>query len=256
MFDKRGVCLTELMVSLTAGVIVLAAALNALNVAQAHVSKQHNDLRHQQDLRLGLEVFEQEVRLAVADSIVSATPDEFRFHANISAHRTVTTGAVVSGQSVIAVQDGSGWSEGKTVIICGHQACETHRLSRSGQRYQLTLAEPVALSFPAGASVEVSNRVVYYTKRDENGTVKLMRMVDGGASILIGDLDRSAFFVLGRAWSCHAAAFAREASRARNRVESLPASNDAGGEPSIIGVKTCCISISKIVSRGLRFWGP
>lgn len=189
VFDKRGVCLTEVMISLAVGVIVLAAALNALNVAQAHVGKQQNDLRHQQDLRLGLEVFEQEARLAVADSIVSATPEEFRFHANISAHRTVTTDAVVPGRSVIAVQDGSGWSEGKTVIICGHQACEAHRLSRSGQQYQLTLAEPVTLSFPPGASVEVNNRVVYYTKRDENGTVKLMRMIDGGANILIGDLE-------------------------------------------------------------------
>lgn len=189
MFDKRGVCLTELMVSLTAGAIVLAAALNALNVAQAHVGKQQNDMRHQQDLRLGLEVFEQEVRLASADSIVSAAPDELRFHANISGHRTVITGAVVPGQSVIAVQDGSGWSEGKTVIICGRNACEAHQLSRSGQQYQLTLTEPVALSFPAGASVEVSNRVVYYTKRDEDGTMKLMRMVDGGANSLIGDLE-------------------------------------------------------------------
>lgn len=187
--DRRGVCLTELMVSLTSGAIVLAAALNALNVAQAHVAKQQNDLRHQQDLRLGLEVFEQEVRLAVADSIVSATPDEFRFHANISARRTMITGAVVPGQSVIAVQDGSGWSEGKTVIICGSQACEVHRLSRSGQQNQLTLTEPVAMSFPAGASVEVNNRVVYYAKRDENGTVRLMRMVDGGANVLIGDLE-------------------------------------------------------------------
>jgi hypothetical protein len=189
VFDKRGVCLTEVMISLTVGVIVLAAALNALNVAQAHVGKQQNDLRHQQDLRVGLEVFEQEVRLAVADSIVSATPEEFRFHANISAHRTVTTGSVVPGQSVIAVQDGSGWSEGKTVIICVHQVCEAHRLSRSGQQHQLTLAEPFALSFPSGASVEVNNQVLYYAKRDENGTVKLMRMVDGGANVLIGDLE-------------------------------------------------------------------
>lgn len=189
MDDKRGVCLTELMVSLTAGAIVLAAALNTLNVAQAHANKQHHDVRHQQDLRLGLEVFDQEVRLAVADSILSATPDEFRFHANISAHRTVTTRAVVPGQSVIAVQDGSGWSEGKTILVCGRQACEAHRLSRSGQQYQLTLAEPIALSFPAGASVEVNNRLVYYTKRDEDGTVKLMRMVDGGANMLIGDLE-------------------------------------------------------------------
>jgi len=39
----------------------------------------------------------------------------------------------------------------------------------------------------------VSNRVVYYTKRDENGPVNLMRMVDGGASLLIGDLDNLHF---------------------------------------------------------------
>lgn len=189
VFDKRGVCLTELMVSLTAGVIVLAAALNAFKVAQAHATKQQRDLRHQQDLRLGLEVFEQEARMAVADSIVTATPDEFRFHANISAHRTVTTGAVVPGQSVIAVQDGSGWSEGKSVIICGQQACEAHRLSRPGKQYQLTLMEPMISSFSAGASVEVNNLVAYYPKRDENGLVKLMRMVDGGANTLIGNLE-------------------------------------------------------------------
>ncbi len=189
LFDKRGVCLTELMVSLTAGVIVLAAALNAFNVAQAHASKQQKDLRHQQDLRLGLEVFEQEARLAVAESIVSTTSDAFRFHANINAHRTMTTGPVMPGQSVIPVQDGRGWSEGKTVIICGQQACENHRLSRSGQHYQLTLTEPVASSFPAGAFVEVNNRVGYYTKRNENGTVNLMRMVDGGANTLIGDVE-------------------------------------------------------------------
>lgn len=189
LFDKRGVCLTELIVGLTAGVVVLAAALNAFNVAQAHASKQQKDLRHQQDLRLGLEVFEQEVRLAVAESIVSATPEEFRFHANISAHRTMTTGPVVPGQSVILVQDGSGWGEGKTIHICSSQTCEVHRLSRSGQRYQVILTEPVALAFPAGASVEVKNRVDYYTKRDENGTVKLMRMIDGGANTLIGDLE-------------------------------------------------------------------
>lgn len=189
LFDKRGVCLTELMVSLTAGVIVLAAALNAFNVAQTHASKQQKDLRHQQDLRLGLEVFEQEARLAVAESIVSTTSDAFRFHANINAHRTMTTGPVMQGQSVIPVQDGRGWSEGKTVIICGQQACENHRLSRSGQHYQLTLTEPVASSFPAGAFVEVNNRVGYYTKRNENGTVNLMRMVDGGANTLIGDVE-------------------------------------------------------------------
>ncbi|MGC4097552.1 MAG: hypothetical protein QM706_10580 [Nitrospira sp.] len=188
VLNMRGVCLIELMVSLVAGAIVLAAALNAFNIVEVHVSKQQTNLKQQQDLRLGLEVFEQEVRLAAADSIITATPEEFRFHANINAHQTVATAPIAPGQSVIMVQDGSGWSEGKTAIICGPLVCEEHRLSRSGQRHQLTVAEPVNASFPAGASIEVKNQVVYYTKRDETGTVKLMRMVDGGANMLIGDL--------------------------------------------------------------------
>lgn len=186
--DTRGVCLTELMVSLTTGAIVLAATLSIVHIVQTHATKQYHTVSHQQDLRLGLEVFEQEVRLATADSIITAAPNEFLFHANLSALRTISTGAILPGQSVLAVQDGSGWGEGKTVVLCGRQACEVHRLSRVGQRYQLTLAEPVGVSFPAGASVEVQNRVVYYAKAADEGTEKLMRMIDGGAGVLIGEL--------------------------------------------------------------------
>jgi hypothetical protein len=187
--DEHGVCLTELMISLATGAAVLAAALSTFNIVQTHADKQYRTVRHQQDLRLGLEVFEQEVRLATADSIVTAAPDEFLFHANLSAHRTMTTGAIVPGQSVLPVQDGSGWGEGKTVMVCGPHICELHRLARAGQRYQLVLAEPIESSFPSGASVEVRNRVIYYVKRDQEGLSHLMRMVDGGANVLIGGLE-------------------------------------------------------------------
>lgn len=191
--NTQGVTLIELMVCLATGAIVLAAVLDTLNIVQTHAARQQRTLVHQQDLRLGLEVFEQEVRLAVADSIVTASPDKFLFLANVNAQRTTTTSALVPGQSVIAVQDGSGWGEGKTVTLCGHQACEVHRLSRAGQRYQLSLAEPVGLALPAGASAEVSNRVLYYTKRDEKGALHVMRMVDGGANVLIGGLKEAYF---------------------------------------------------------------
>lgn len=172
---------------------MLAAALDTFNVVQSRAAQQHRVMAHQQDLRLGLEVFEQEVRLAAADSIVTATSDEFLFLANVNAQRTTTTSVVVPGQSVLAVQDGSGWGEGKTVTVCGQRACEMHRLSRAGQRYQLTLAEPVGFALSAGASVEVKNRVIYYTKRDEQGALRLMRMVDGGANVLIGELEDAHF---------------------------------------------------------------
>ncbi len=189
LFDTRGLCLSEIVISLAAGAIVLASAFSAMNVVHTQVGQQERTLSHQQDLRLGLEVFEQEVRLATADSIGLTTSNESQFRANLNAQRTVTTSTVMPGQSVLPIENGSGWGEGKVVIVCSRQVCETHRLARMGQRSQLTLTEPVGLSFPSGSSVEVSNQVAYYAKPDEEGTYKLMRMVDGGASVLIGDLE-------------------------------------------------------------------
>lgn len=183
-----GVCLTEVMIGLAAGTIVLAATLGTFNTIHHHVIDRQRVVAYQQDLRLGLEVFEQEVRLAEAETITAAAPDEFQFSANLNDQRTSTTGAVVSGQTVLAVQDGSGWGEGKAVVLCGLHRCETHSLARAGQRYQLVLAEPAESMFPIGASLEVRNRVRYYTKRDESGSARLMRMVDGGASTLIGEM--------------------------------------------------------------------
>ena len=191
--ESDGVCLSELMISLAIGAAVLATTLSTLNIVQIHAGKQYRLLNHQQDLRLGLEVFEQEVRLATADTIVTAAPNEFQFHANLSDHRTVTTASLLPGQSVLPVQDGRGWGEGKIVSVCDRHACKSHRLAHSGQRYQLTLAEPVGISFPEGASVHVNNRVKYYVKGNEDGTSNLMRMVDGGASVLIGGLSDPRF---------------------------------------------------------------
>ena len=189
----NGICLTEVMIGLAAGTIVLAATLGTFNTIHHHVIDRQRVLAYQQDLRLGLEVFEQEARLAEAETITEALPDEFQFSANLNAQRTSTTGAVVPGQTLLTVQDGSGWGTGKTVHLCSPQVCESHRLARIGQRDQLVLTEPAGSHFPIGASLEVRNRVRYYTKRDESGTVRLMRMVDGGASTLIGGIEDICF---------------------------------------------------------------
>lgn len=191
--DQSGITLLELMISLAIGSAVLAAAFNTFSIAQAHAGKQYRAFEHEQDLRVGLEVFEHEVRLARADSIATVDPGEFQFNANLGGQRTTTTAAAVPGQSVLSVQEGSGWREGKTVIVCGPRTCESHRLARTGQRFELTLAEPIGIAIAAGASVEVQNHIRYYVKMNENGTFKLMRMVDGGASVLIDALDTLRF---------------------------------------------------------------
>lgn len=185
---QSGFTLIELMLSLAIGVTVVAATLNIFMVTKTYAEKHFTTVRQQQDIRVGLEVFEQEVRLATAESIHTADPDQLLFSANLSALRTNTTGGLLPGQSVLAVQDGSGWGAGKTIMICSATNCESHRLARAGQRNQLTLVEPLESSFSAGAAVEVRNRVLYYVKGDETETVQLMRMIDGGASVLIGRL--------------------------------------------------------------------
>lgn len=186
--DQSGFTLLELMLSLSIGAAVLAATLEIFTVAKTHADKHFAAVRQQQDMRLGLEVFEQEVRLATPESIQTADRDRMLFHANLGGLWTNTTGVLLPGQSVIAVQNGSGWGVGKTIMICSSIKCESHRLARAGQQSQLTLVEPVESTFPAGVSVEVRNRVLYYAKRDETGTSQLMRMVDGGASVVIGGL--------------------------------------------------------------------
>ena len=188
VLGQSGFTLIELILSLAIGVAVLAATLDIFTVAKTHADKQFTAVRQQQDMRLGLEVFEQEVRLATADSIQTADQDRILFYANLGALWTNTTGTLLPGQSVITVQDGSGWGVGKTIMICGASHCESHRLAQAGQKNQLTLLEPLEATFPAGAAVEVRNRVVYYAKQEENGTTQLMRMVDGGASVMVGGL--------------------------------------------------------------------
>lgn len=186
--DDQGICLVEFIVALTTGVMVLAASLQTFTMLHAETLKQQRRLSQQQEVRIGLEVFEQEVRLAMADSISIASPQELRFQANINSQRTTLTALVMPGQSTLPVLDGSGWGRGKSVMVCASHSCEPHGLLFDGQRHQLVVAEPMAKAFPLNGSVEVINRVGYYTKRGEEDVLQLMRMVDGGANVLVTEL--------------------------------------------------------------------
>jgi len=188
LFSESGVCLSELMVALAIGTLVLAGSLEAFDIVQSQAVRQQRIMATQQEMRLGLEVFEQEVRMASSPTIAVARSDRFEFSANIHGLRTVTTSSVAAGQTVLPVQSGSGWEEGKTVVLCGMTGCESHRLGSAGQRGQLLLSDPVGRAYPAGSSVEMRNRVAYYTRMDNRGRMQMMRQIDGGAGVLIGDL--------------------------------------------------------------------
>ena len=193
MKDTRGMCLAELAIGIAVAILVLGGLLEVLNFVQSAIGGKQRTISQQQDVRLGLEVLEQEIRLATATSVVTATPTTVEFEANLHGRRTNTTATVAPGQSILPVLDGSGWGKGKRIAICKGLVCETHRLSTEGQQNQLVLEESIEGMFPPGASVELNNRVVYYTKRNDTGTISLMRMVDGGANMLIGELEQVAF---------------------------------------------------------------
>ncbi len=184
---ESGTSLLELMGAMAVGFVVLGATLNSLLYFQQQFARQQEHLVQQQDLRLGLELLEQELRLASAGSLSSILSDELEFAANIHGLTTSVTAAAATGQTTITVEDGRGWPDGKTVRICWYDQCEQLTLARAGQRNVLTFIEPIPRMIPAGAAATVSNRVRYYSRPDERGSLRLLRQIDGGASVLVGD---------------------------------------------------------------------
>lgn len=188
MCSESGTSLLELMGAMVAGLVVLGATLQSLSYFQQEFVRQQYRITQQQDLRLGLEVLAQELRLAGLGSLSIILSDAVEFTANIHGLMTNVTSAALIGQMTLAVDDGRGWPDGKLVRICWSEQCECFTLARSGQQNLLTLVEPIAHPIPAGASVSVMNRIRYYSRADERGLLRLLRQVDGGASVLIGDI--------------------------------------------------------------------
>jgi hypothetical protein len=54
----------------------------------------------------------------------------------------------------------------------------------------LTFVEPAPRPIPSGASVIVINRLRYYSRPDEGGHLRWLRQVDGGASVIAGNISR------------------------------------------------------------------
>ena len=190
---EAGISLTELMCAMAAGLVVLGATLQALSYFQQQFMRQQHEIAQQQDLRLGLEVLEQELRLAGSESLTIVAQDTVEFSANLQGlSTTVTVGASI-GQTALSVEDGRGWDTRKTIMACWAERCETLTLARDGQRYLLTVTQPLTRAIPTGAFVFILNRVRYYSRRDDQGILRLLRQVDGGASVLVRDIREARF---------------------------------------------------------------
>ena len=193
MWMERGTSLIELMFAMAAGLVVLGATLQALSYFQQQFMRQQREVAQQQDLRLGLEVLEQELRLAGSGSLTTVASDSVGFSANLHGLSTTVTATAVAGQTAFSVEDGRGWDDRKTIVVCWAERCERLTLVRDGQRRVLTVTQPLTTAIPAGAFVSLLNHVRYYSRRDDQGVPRLLRQVDGGASVLVRDIREARF---------------------------------------------------------------
>ena len=190
---EAGTSLIELMFAMAAGLVVLGATLQALPYFQQQFMRQQREVAQQQDLRIGLEVLEQELRLAGSGSLTTVALDSVGFSANLHGLSTTVTAAATIGQTALSVEDGQGWEDRKTIVACWAERCETLALARDGQRHLLTVTQPLTGAIPSGAAVSILNHVRYYSRRDDQGVLRLLRQVDGGASVLVRDIQEVRF---------------------------------------------------------------
>jgi hypothetical protein len=192
-WTEAGTSLIELMFAVAAGLVVFGATLHALSYFQQQFMRQQRGVAQQQDLRLGLEVLEQELRLAGSESLTTAASEFLEFSANLQGLSTTITAAAAIGQTDLSVEDGRGWGNRKTIVVCWAGRCETLALARDGQRRLLTVTQPLTRAIPSGAFVSLLNNIRYYSRRDDHGVLRLLRQVDGGASVLVGDIREARF---------------------------------------------------------------
>lgn len=194
LHNNIGTCLTEVLVAMAAGAVILSATFQALSLFESKLSAQQETMSRHQDHRLGLHVLEDELRLAGTGSatgspaILSLGVQEVEFVANLESLTTVLTEPVSALQQDLRVLDGSGWNRGKQIVLCSVDLCTEARLAIDGRRTLLRVTAPLGTAFPAGSEVFVSNRLRYYVSTASSGKQSVMRQVDGGANTIIGDV--------------------------------------------------------------------
>jgi hypothetical protein len=194
LHNHAGICLTEVMVAMAAGAVILSTTFQAFHLFEARLTTQQEAISRHQDQRLGLHVLEEELRLAGSGSskdvpaIVTIGPREIEFMANLESLTTVLTQPVSALQQELRVLHGSSWNQGKRVVICSADHCAESRLALDGRQTSLSLTASLGQSFPVGSEVFISNRLRYYVSSASGGKQNLMRQVDGGANAIIGDV--------------------------------------------------------------------
>ncbi|MGH7231826.1 MAG: PilW family protein [Nitrospiraceae bacterium] len=189
-----GMCLTELMIAMATGMIVLSASIQMLDHFQQRLWAQHRTIGLHQDQRIGMRIFEEELRMAGSYSTEPHASfrrvgrQEIEFDANIGGSITALTQAVLPGGTELSVADGSAWPKGKRILIRSGDHCAEGHLAQDGQRTLLKVVNPISEVFPPGSEITITNRVRYYLSKARSGKMSLMRQVDGGSNSIVSDV--------------------------------------------------------------------
>ena len=192
--DQSGHSLIELLIAMTVGLIVFAAAVQGLSHLRGEFAEQQDLAARQQDARIGLAVMASELGAAgvglqlIGQPLLTAAVDEVSFYANLSGLSTHLTRHSAADETVLHVESGTGWRKGKRVFVCDESRCLQGRLARNGRRGELTLLHRLEAGFPKGSLVMRVNHVRYYLRGGGKDLLRLMRMVDGGASTLVDEV--------------------------------------------------------------------
>lgn len=192
--DVEGHSLIELLVAMTAGLVVFGAAVQGVTHLRGGFAQQRELATRQQDARISLAVMASELGAAglglqlIGQPLLTTAIEEVSFYANLSGLSTHLTRASAADDTVLQVRSGAGWRKGKRVFLCDDTRCLQGRLARNGRRGELTLLTRLEAGFAQGSLVLLVNHVRYYLRREGKGLSRLMRMVDGGASTLVDEV--------------------------------------------------------------------
>ena len=78
------------------------------------------------------------------------------FSANLRGLSTTVTAAAAVGQTDLSVEDGRGWEDRKTIVVCWAEHCETLPWLLMDNGALLTVTQPLTRAIPSGAFVFAS----------------------------------------------------------------------------------------------------
>jgi hypothetical protein len=189
--SQRGASVLELLIAIAISSVTFSGVCSMIAQYGQRFQNHQTASGLKQESRIGLEVLTSELKLAGTGggpdeaALLRIGKTDLRFNANLSSLQTVLSQPAQTGTLEVIVENGSGWPNGKQVILCSLDRCMANRLIRTGRANALSMELPLSAVFPAGSAVFVSNRVHYYLSQDDQGVTRVMREVDRGIGTLI-----------------------------------------------------------------------